>query len=229
MDRLGKSLASKKLQLYVSLPANDPILAEAALGEGADGLKVHMNVRHRASGNDFGKLDNYFDEFREIRAMFDGPLGVVPGGHHSEIREVEIQNLERLGFDFLSIFAHHMPLFLLETSMIKATFAVDYSFDFDLLEAARSFPVGALEASIICPDEYGRPLLLSDLLKYRTLVLRSSLPVIVPTQANIKPQDVRWLATCGVKAILIGAIVTSDSSESLKATVASFRNAIDRI
>ncbi|WP_240353174.1 hypothetical protein [Cohnella algarum] len=78
MNRLRQSLQSGKLQLFVSLPANDAKLAEAAVREGADGLKVHLNVAHRASGNSFGSLESYKETFAQIRSLFRGPLGVVP-------------------------------------------------------------------------------------------------------------------------------------------------------
>lgn len=81
MNRLDQALSGKPgLQLFVSLPANDIKLAEAALTAGADGLKVHINVGHRASGNRFGALDSYAGIFKEIRSRFDGPFGIVPGG-----------------------------------------------------------------------------------------------------------------------------------------------------
>lgn len=79
MNRLDKALnEAPGLQLFVSLPANDIKLAEAALASGADGLKVHINVGHRASGNRFGTLDSYADMFKDIRSRFIGPLELCP-------------------------------------------------------------------------------------------------------------------------------------------------------
>lgn len=80
MGKLKQTLAQNGLSLFVSLPANDVRLAKAALEEGADALKVHFNVGHRASGNQFGPLGSYADVFGQIRAAFDGPFGVVPSG-----------------------------------------------------------------------------------------------------------------------------------------------------
>lgn len=228
MNRLQRSLSSKKLQLFVSLPSNDCKLAQAALKEGADGLKVHINVSHGASGNDFGGLHYYRDSFSEIRSMFDGPLGIVPGGSVSAIQKEEISELENLDFDFVSVFAQHMPPFLLE-SKLASTFATDYKFDFDLLDVAKDFQVSALEASIIPPDQYGLPLSVLDLLRYRMLVSQSGLPVIVPSQRKIVVEDVPGLASCGVSVLLIGAVVTGCELSSLQSAVASFRNAIDRL
>ena len=80
MSKFKELLERKPLSLVVSLPENDIALARAAMEEGADALKVHYNVGHRASGNHFGPLDMYAEVFRAIRSEFGGPLGVVPSG-----------------------------------------------------------------------------------------------------------------------------------------------------
>ena len=44
------------MELIVSLPSNDPAMAQAATGAGADAVKLHMNVTHDASGTRFGSF-----------------------------------------------------------------------------------------------------------------------------------------------------------------------------
>ena len=63
-----------RLAVLVSLPRNDAALAEEARDAGAQGLKIHVNVEHRASGNSFGTVE-------EERAALEGILGTgVPTG-----------------------------------------------------------------------------------------------------------------------------------------------------
>lgn len=121
MGKLKQRLELSGLSLIISLPANDVRLAKAALEEGADALKVHFNVGHRASGTHFGALDSYEDIFSEIRSTFDGPLGVVPSGSLEGVAEEEIRRLAPLGFDFYSIYAHHLPSFMLEDHSLDRT------------------------------------------------------------------------------------------------------------
>lgn len=121
MGKLKRRLEQSGLSLIISLPANDVRLAKAALEEGADALKVHFNVGHRASGTHFGPLDRYEDTFSEIRAAFDGPFGVVPSGSLEGVSEEEIRRLAPLGFDFYSIYAHHLPSFMLEDHGLDRT------------------------------------------------------------------------------------------------------------
>ncbi|KEQ24757.1 hypothetical protein [Paenibacillus tyrfis] len=228
MNRLQNAWKRDKLQLFVSLPSNDEQLAKAAIEEGADGVKVHMNVSHRASGNSFGPLAAYRETFEHIRGMFDGPLGIVPGGSLQDIHPEEIEALPDIGFDFFSIYAFHMPIFLLRFPKLARTFAINSEFDLRLIEAAGPFRIDALEASVIPGEEYGSPLSFADLLKYRWLVQHSGLPVIVPSQRKIVPDDVPSLVDCGVKALLIGAVVTGNQADEVRRAVAGFREAIDR-
>ncbi|WP_248929256.1 hypothetical protein [Paenibacillus hamazuiensis] len=228
MNRFQQALTREKLQLFVSLPANDAGLAQAALAEGADGLKVHMNVGHRASGSHFGPLSGYLDVFAQIRSLFDGPLGIVPGGSLDSVKPEEIEALPGLGVDFTSIYAFHMPSFLLRYPKLSRTFAIDSGFDLRLLEGAGTFGVEALEASVIPGDEYGTPLSFADLLKYRWLVQHSGLPVIVPSQRKIVPADVPALIDCGIRVLLIGAVVTGKDADGIRRAVAELRNEIDR-
>jgi hypothetical protein len=227
MNRLRNALQGNRLQLFVSLPANEPALARAALDAGADGLKVHINVHHRASGNSFGPLSEYRETIAEIRSLFDGPFGIVPGGSLEDIRPDEIEALPELGIDFYSIYAHHLPSFLLRTDKLARTFAIDASYDFRLLEAAKPFGFEALEASVVPGTEYGSRLSFADLLKYRWLVQHSGIPVIVPSQRKVLPEDVAALKDCGISALLLGAVAIGSTEDDIKRSVAAFRDALD--
>ncbi|WP_427180848.1 hypothetical protein [Paenibacillus sp. TC-CSREp1] len=227
--RLQTMLAHKPLSLIVSLPGNDLTLARAALEEGADALKVHYNVGHRASGNHFGPLDEYTEVFRAIRSQFEGPLGVVPSGSIEGTRREDVERLAGLGFDFYSIYAHHLPSFMLHDPGLEATFAINDAYDVSLVESTAHFGFTALEASIVPGEEYGTPLSFADVLHYRQLVLKAGVPVLVPSQRKLVSEDVPVLHHSGIKAIMLGAIVTGKTEEQLRRTVSSFRNAIDRL
>lgn len=217
------------MSLFISLPANDVRLAKAALEEGADALKVHFKVGHRASGTHFGSLDSYEDIFSEIRSSFDGPLGVVPSGSLEGVAEEEIRRLAPLGFDFYSIYAHHLPSFMLEDHGLDRTFAINDTYDLSQVREGARFGITALEASIVPGSEYGTGLSFADLLKYRYLADHSGLPVLVPSQRKLVTADVPSLQRAGVKAIMLGAVVTGKTEDELRHAVSSFRGAIDKL
>jgi len=229
MAKLQQSLEKRHLTLIVSLPANDAALAKAALEEGADGLKVHYNVGHRASGNHFGRLDEYEEVFRGIRAMFEGPFGVVPAGSADGAKREDIERLAPMGFDFYSIYGHHLPSFMLHGTGLEKTFAINEHSDLSLLPSASLYGFTALEASVIPGSEYGTPLTFADVLKYRYLIEHARLPILVPSQRKLVPDDIRALGETGVKAVMLGAIVVGKTEDTLRRAVADIRNAIDRL
>jgi hypothetical protein len=53
--------------------------------------------------------------------------------------------------------------------------------------------------------------------------------VIVPTQRKITPFDAELLADTGVKALMIGAIVTGTTAHDLEWATRIYRNALDAI
>ncbi|HZG13776.1 MAG TPA: hypothetical protein VE710_02040 [Candidatus Bathyarchaeia archaeon] len=228
MNRFEQALKDRPFLLMVSLPQNDVELAKAAIEEGADGLKVHINAYHRASGNRFGPLSHYLEPFRAIRDLFDGPLGIVPGGSFHEVNPDEAKQFASLGIDFTSIYGHHLPPALLKLDGVASTFAIHDQFDLELLDAVKDFPMTALEASVIPGREYGTPLTFADLLKYRYLVKKAEIPVIVPTQRRITPADVPVLRETGIRALLVGAVAIGKTADEIKRSIAAFRQAIDQ-
>ncbi len=227
MNRYLDLLNSRKMTLIMSLPANNPALCRAAFEEGADVVKVHINVEHRASGTHFGRLCEVRGALEEMLAQAKGPMGLVPGAS-LEAAVLDLQEAAGMGFDFFSIYGHHMPVgysFKDQAWMV----ACDGSYSLDEIAAMQRCGVDVLEASIMPGAEYGQPLSMRDLLRYQSIVSRTDLPVVVPTQRFIRPEELPALAAAGVKGLMIGAVVTGRTEDSIRRAVSLFRNAMDRM
>lgn len=227
MNRYLELLNSEKMTLIMSLPANDPALCRAAFEAGADVVKVHINVEHRASGTHFGRLGEARGALEEMLAQAKGPMGLVPGAS-LEAAALDLPEAAGLGFDFFSIYAHHMPVgyaFKDKAWMV----ACDGSYSLEEIAAMESCGAEVLEASIMPGAEYGQPLSMRDLMRYQSVVSHTSLPVVAPSQRFIRPEELPALAHTGVKGLMIGAVVTGRTEESIRRAVSSFRNAIDRM
>lgn len=70
-DRMDytEMLTDNRFSVIAALPRNDLALAEAALEGGAQAVKVHCNVWHRASGNTFGTFAENRTFLRELIAL----------------------------------------------------------------------------------------------------------------------------------------------------------------
>jgi hypothetical protein len=219
----------KKLALIVSLPANDIELARAAIREGADAIKMHINVEHRASGNRFSAAASYMELFQQLRSEFTGPLGIVPGGSYIDIKQTEMDLMINAGFNYFSVYAHHLPSWMMGLPNIEKTFAISAEYNWNHIGSLEGFGVSALEASIVPGDEYGSPLTFKDILAYKALSERTAVPVLVPSQRRLEEGDIPLLGQAGVKGIMLGAVVTGSTVDSLQASVSNFRNAIEKL
>lgn len=228
MGSLTQMLTEKELSLIVSLPANDIELARAAIAGGADAIKVHINVEHRASGNTFGTVEDNRAFFEQLKKEFAGPLGVVVGGSYEDVIPSEVKKMEDLGFSYFSIYMKDMPSFLLD-SALEQTVAGQNDYKIETLAYLKETSVAAFEASIIKGTEYGQPLNFNDLLEYRTIVKTVGIPVIIPSQRKIEPKDTKALMDTGIKAVMIGAMSTGKDAASIERITREFRLEIDQL
>ena len=220
-------LTKKKLTLIMSLPRNNPDWCRAAFEAGADAVKVHINVAHRASGTVFGRLS---DERPALEAMLKtrtGPMGLVLGGSLAEVGQDALEARE-LPFSFHSVYAHHVPAWALGSG-VPLMAACDGTYSLREISRMPALGCDVLEASVIPGVEYGQDLSMRDLIRYSAIADAVSVPVVVPTQRAIRPDEVEALIRTGVKGLMIGAIITGQEETSIARTVAAFRKAIDEV
>ena len=212
--------------MIVSLPANDPALARAAAEGGADILKVHIRVHHAASGTQFGTLNEERDRLRAIIEAFPGPVGIVAGAEETAT-PLEMAELARLGIDFFDLYAAHMPAWMWRVTGMGKAVALDSTYTIHQAIALENLGVDLIEAAIIPHAGYGKPLSVADLAAYRDLHDTVDLPIIVPTQRAIKPEEVTLLTgECGLQGLMIGAIVTGTTASEIESATRQYKQAL---
>lgn len=218
-----------KFGLVVSLPANTEALAAAAIDGGADAIKVHLNVEHRASKTRFGSFKAERKKIEAIlkRAGRKVAVGVMPGAR-TIASQAELDELGKMGVEFVDCYVSDYPASLLGHHFrLRTMLALGPSYRFEEIRGMASLGIEAVEASIVDPKGYGLPLMTSDLMAYRAIAAHTKLPLVVPTQRKIAPGDVSLLAWCGARAIIIGAIVTGKTPAGVLAATRAFRESID--
>lgn len=229
MHRLLTTLKRKKFSLIASLPENSYEMAKIAWEAGADAIKVHINVFHRASQNTFGPLTEIRNTFERIIAESPVPVGIVAGEDPILVEDL-LDDIVTMGFDFISLYGHFMPASLVERRDITTFFAVnsDYSLE-EIRHLSQSFFGDILELSIIAPEHYGKRLSARDLAKYNYIATHAVAPTVVPTQKLVYPSDVKSLYRTGVSAVMVGAICYGRDPEKMRQVIKSFRSEIDRL
>ncbi len=224
MHRIDAPLSRRGL-LLVSLPRNDRDLAQAAIDGGADLLKVHVNVHHRAAGTIFGSLQEEMDRLNAILEL-GLPTGLVPG----EERMVTPGDLPLLRrFAFLDAYLTHLPLFLYAAG-VPVVPAVPHDYPAEALTFLRDLPGQWAEAALVPPEGYGRPPAEEDFAALVRAGEASRRRLIVPTQRRIRPEDLeRYFALPAVWAVMIGVVVTGADAGGIRSATQAFRRRLERI
>jgi DhnA family fructose-bisphosphate aldolase class Ia len=222
-------LFARPFILLASLPRNTVDMARAAAEHGADAMKVHLNCAHFASGTRFGNWQAEKEAISAILAAVQVPVGIVPGAEEEMPSDQDLEEILRAGFAFWDLFVHHTPPRYLRLPGLERMVALDEAWNAEMVGDLARLGVQVIEASIVPRSLYRAPLNLRDLTRYAALCRASPLPVVVPTQKAVRPDEVGWLRQAGARGIAVGAVVTGSTPSSLGAAVAAFRREIDRL
>jgi len=212
-------------KLLVSVPVNQPEFAKAAQEEGADGIKIHLNMVHPASKTNFGSWQEEKENLAKILDAVNIPVGIVPGAEMPPSPE-EMLEIAGFGFDFIDMFLHFMPAYLLGLPGPSKMAAVNEVNPVQLREI-KKLKIEAVETSIVPRELYHTPLTAKDLINYQIIAQETDLPILVPTQKKILPREVKFLKNAMANGIVIGAVVTGIELKSFAWAVKNFRRAID--
>lgn len=229
MNKLLQKLTTNKMTLIASLPENSYELAKIAWESGVDAIKVHCNVFHNASHNDFGSFEDFKETFERIIKDSPVPVGIVAGGS-SEAAEAIMADVIASGFDFVSLYAHHTPASFYQGKEINNFLSVNSTYSYDEIKyLLKNNFADILELSIIDKEEYGTRLNARDLSQYTAIASFSDTPCVVPSQKLIFPSDIKTLHKTGVKALMVGAVVLGKNPVKIKETLQAFRREIDSL
>ena len=228
MDRFKNMLMSGKMPLIMSLPVNSPRLAKTAWESGADVVKIHINVTHRASSNAFKSFEEESEAIMQMLDEAQGPMGIVLGGS-VRAAEQDLEKAKNAGFDFISLYGQNTSEKMMHCPGISKMIAPDDTWQDWEIKQIEQQGADILEASVMHPESYGERLNLRDVICYRHLAEMVKIPIVVPTQHEIHPDEVGWLKENGVSGIMIGAIVTGQDERGIANAIESFKKEIEKL
>lgn len=233
MNQLLTQLTDSEFSLLISLPANDIEMARAALNGGAQGLKVHLNVAHFASGTRFGSWNEERENIGAICQLareHDASVGVVPGARAGDETPFatpdEFAQMAQIGLDYFDAYPADAPAWTLAQTDLDIMLAAYDGGSWDELRVLESLGMRLCEASVARHEDYGTALRARDLASLRALCHAISCPVIVPSQKRLTPDDIALLRKCGARGVLLGAIVTGRDAQSIETATRQFAQRI---
>jgi len=225
MNQLFDRLTKNDWTLLASLPRNDVGLARAALRGGAQGLKVHINVEHFASGTRFGPLSQEHETISAIVAeahLHGASVGIVPGASGNFASIEDFAQLKEIGVDYFDAYPFDCPSWAMLQRDLDVMIAAHHGMAFGDLRLYEKLGMTLCEASIMAHDSYGTPLSAQDLCAYSGLCEATKVPVIVPSQKKLEARDVTALKMTGARGVLLGAIVLGREAQSIEDALLSF-------
>lgn len=112
-------LEEKILLLIASLPENSFEFAWAAFENGADAVKLHLNVTHKATGKRFPSWVEARKDLEKICDKLDLCVGVVPGNGQNFASELDLLEMEQIGISFIDFFIDDAPTYVLNSNFKK--------------------------------------------------------------------------------------------------------------
>lgn len=226
--RFIEMMNQEKLTLVFSSPLNDYKMLRAAWENGAEAVKVHLNVNHHASHTQFKTFAEEKDVLAKILADSPVPVGLVMGGSSADVVR-DLDDILAENFDFCSLYLHHTPLEVYQQKKLTKMSACDYTYSLDDIHALGKNGAEIIETSIVHPDEYGDLLTMKEIITYQQIREQVTIPMLVPSQKKVRVSDLSQLTEVGVNGLMIGAVVTGKTVETVSRSLASFRNGIDRL
>ncbi len=225
MNQLFNQLTQNDWTLLASLPSNSIELARAALRGGAQGLKVHLNVEHFASGTRFGSFAQESEKIAQIVAeahLSGASVGVVPGADGNFASPEDFAALKEIGIDYFDAYPFDCPAWAMMQRDLDVMIAAYNGMPFDEMRHYQTLGMKLCEASIMAHDSYGTQLNARDLASYAALCGQTEAPVIIPSQKKLEVRDIAALRQTGARGVLLGAIVLGRDAKNIEEALSSF-------
>jgi hypothetical protein len=205
------------------LPHNNAEYALAAEVAGADAIVIGIDKTESTFPGLFGSFDLQEDSISSIISTSAVPVGISIG----DSRPLTKENWERIvdkKFSFVNMYAHHMPLFVLEDARMEKLVTIGPGY---MVEQIRNLSemggVLALEAAIVSTQGMNHIFSVLDLATLRMIAKMSAKPVLLRTQKRVEVADIATIYDAGLKGITLDPSALEPGVEAYRDAVSNFR------
>ena len=177
----------------------------------------------------FGGLDEERERLAEmVRAAGDRPLGVVVGTN-GELTSAELDELVKLGVDFVAVYPHRAPASLLKIEALGHIARLDPGYPGGPLRGLADLAVDAFAVSVGRPRESIGGFTVHDMASFRQLLETLQRPVMVASSWEIQSDDLPFFREQGVEALILTPLVLGESADSVREKVVEYHQAISAL
>ncbi len=208
--------------LIATLPHNSMEYAVAAQEAGVAALVVGIEKTELAFPGLFAGFDTQERTIQEILSTVSTPVGISIGEARPLVRETWERIVEK-SFSFVNMYAHQMPLFVLNDNRIKKFVSIGPGY---MLEQVRVISemeqVVAVEAAIVSSQAKLYPFGLLDLSTLSLISKLTTKPVFLRTQKKVVPGDIPLILKTGVRGLTLDPSILEPGLEEYRDAVRGF-------
>lgn len=207
--------------LVACLPKNSLNLATKAEEAGCDAVLLCVDGDETSYPGHYGSYDLHDIYIRDIVSTVSIPCGIMIGNSRQPTKEYWEKIMEN-NFSFVEMYAHTMPLFLLNDSRVKKFAAISTGYMIEQVKhISRMDGIDAIDIATTPPQLRGN---LFSVLDYATLELISEIsrkPVFLRTQKKISREEILKVVAAGIKGIVIDPCILSGTDETYREEIES--------
>ena len=211
----------KEYTVIASLPSNSTSLALQAAEGGADAVLLNIDGDEGASPNHYGSYDLHDVYINDVISTLSVPCGIFIGGARL-LTEEYWNRVMSSPFSFVEMYAHQMPMFVLEDPRVKKVTAISTGYILEQVKQLSGMDgVEAIDVATVPHQARGGPF---SVLAYATLGVIASLstkPVMLRTHKRLTRSDIAKVVALGVKGLVVDPCILSGADEAYKDEIAS--------
>jgi hypothetical protein len=201
---------------------NSRELAVACEEAGADSIIFHLN-QDLGGGVRFAGLEIEEDSIRDSLSVIKIPAGIAIGDTRA-LQEDDWEAIAKIGFSFVNMFAHQLPIFVWDDPRMAKVVSIGPGYMLEQVKGVSELEsVSALVAALTPNQGTGMPFTMLDGTTLKLITKLCCKPVFVPTQRNIRPQDVGSIRKMGGNGLLITTTVYGDTPQSCREKISNYR------
>jgi hypothetical protein len=214
--------------LIACLPKNSLSLATKAEEAGADAVLICVDGDETSYPGHYGSYDLHDVYIKDILSTLSIPCGIMIGNSRQPTKEYWERIMEN-NFSFVEMYAHNMPVFLLEDERVKKIAAISTGYMIEQVRhICRMEEVDAIDIATTPPQLRGN---MYSLLDYVTLCLIAEIskkPIFLRTQKKITRDEIIKIVKLGVKGIVVDPCILSGTDETYREEIESLSPRRDR-
>ena len=207
--------------VFASLPKNSTSLAMRAVEGGADAVLLNIDGDEGASPNHYGSYDLHDVYINDVISTLSVPCGIFIGGARL-LTEEYWNRIMSSSFSFVEMYAHQMPMFVLEDTRVRKVTAISTGYILEQVKQLSGMDgVEAIEVATVPHQARGGPFSVLDYATLGVIASLSTKPVMLRTQKRLTRSDIAKVVALGVKGLVVDPCIFSGTDEAYKDEIAS--------